>query len=353
MPALQKIPGIAKGWLELLDGAGIRDAAHLAQQDPNTLLSGLQRANQALGISTHLPDIATVEKWISEARAISPTPPPGAPGQQSPPKNYEANDEVAAMLERSPFAISLPGKVMMGRRLGVSDVPAGLLLNRYLGNLDVRIDEISPTKLEVPNHRGGSRITPSVNKKPVPSQFDISSVKTAIPSGGARGTRVPKSKEGHENDRVALIRAPLEKTNRGKDPNSRRYIRGVLHTHPWSLRIGAVFSMLLILVLPLAIISALLLFISRQDPEIFSWVPEWLLAFPISLPVIGLGYLIFGISGKCRICTQKLFVHKAALKHVKAHRLPGCGYVFPLCVHLLLFSWFRCSSCGTPVRLKK
>jgi hypothetical protein len=27
--------------------------------------------------------------------------------------------------------------------------------------------------------------------------------------------------------------------------------------------------------------------------------------------------------------------------------------VVPLCLHLLLFSWFRCSSCGTPVRLKK
>ena len=100
-------------------------------------------------------------------------------------------------------------------------------------------------------------------------------------------------------------------------------------------------------------VSALLLMLSRELPESFGWVPEWLLAFPIALPLVGLGYLIWGVSGKCRICTQKLFVHKGALKHVKAHRLPGMGFVVPLCIHLLLFSWFRCSSCGTPVRLKK
>ena len=40
-------------------------------------------------------------------------------------------------------------------------------------------------------------------------------------------------------------------------------------------------------------------------------------------------------------------------KHIKAHRFPGMGYVVPLCFHMLTFGWFRCSSCGTPVRLKK
>ena len=350
MPALHKIPGIAKGWLELLDGAGIRDAAHLAQQDPNKLISELERANLVLGISTYPPDIATVEGWVAATRELLSTLPAEAREQPNPAANYEANEEVAAMLERSPFAIPLPGKVMMEKRLGVSDIPAGLLLNRYSGNLDVRIGDPSTTKLEVPTRRGAARIEQGSAPKSERAQFDSSSVKVLVPD--AR-TRVPKSKEGHDHERIALIRAPREKTNRGKDPNSRRYIRGVLHTHPWILRIGAVFSLLLFLNLPLAIVSAFLLLVSRENPEIFWWVQKWILAFPIALPVIGLGYLIFGVSGKCRICTQKLFVHKGALKHVKSHRLPGFGYVVPLCLHLLLFSWFRCSSCGTPVRLKK
>jgi hypothetical protein len=183
-------------------------------------------------------------------------------------------------------------------------------------------------------------------------QFDASKLKS-IAANGPAAPRLPRSKQGHEEDRVALIRAPREKTNRGKNPNSRRYVRGVLHTHPWSIRIGAIFSLLLLVNLPLAIISAFLLLLSRENSEGFAWVPEWILAFPVVLPVTGLFYLVWGMSGKCRICSQKLFVHKGALKHVKAHRLPGMGYVVPLCLHLLLFSWFRCSSCGTPVRLKK
>ncbi len=350
MPALHEIPRIEKGWLDLLDGAGIRDAAHLAQQDPGELVDGLQRANQVLGISTHPPQRALVEEWIADARELLSTLPAEAGSQYKLPANYEANHEVASMLARSPFAIPLPGKALKGRRLGVADVPAGLLLNRYSGNLDVRIEEPSNMKAEVPTRRGATRMEKSGAARMERTHFDASSVKVAVPD---THTRVPESKKGHDHDRVALIRAPREKTNRGKDPSSRRYIRGVLHTHPWTLRIGAVFSLLLLLDLPLAIVSAFLLLFSRENPEFFSWVPKWILAFPIALPVIGLGYLIFGVSGKCRICTQKLFVHKGALKHVKSHRLPGLGYVVPLCLHLLLFSWFRCSSCGTPVRLKK
>jgi hypothetical protein len=29
------------------------------------------------------------------------------------------------------------------------------------------------------------------------------------------------------------------------------------------------------------------------------------------------------------------------------------GYIFPLCVHIILFRWFRCTHCGTPIRLKE
>lgn len=164
---------------------------------------------------------------------------------------------------------------------------------------------------------------------------------------------MPASKNGHEEDRVALIRAPRAETNLGKDPGSRTYIRGVLHSHPWILRLGAVFSLLLLVNLPLAVASAFLLLASQERPDFFSWVPEWMLAFPIALPVTGIGYMIWGLTGKCRICNQKLFARRGALKHDKAHRIPGMGFVVPLCLHLLAFSWFRCSSCGTPVRLKK
>lgn len=168
-----------------------------------------------------------------------------------------------------------------------------------------------------------------------------------------KGRRLHASKSGHEEDRIALIRAPRAETNHGKDPESRAYIRGVLHTHPWHLRFGSVFSLFLAINLPAAVISAFLLLLSGEHPEAFGWVPGWLLVFPIALPLTGFGYLLWGMAGKCLVCKQRLFVHKGARKHVNAHRIKCLGFIIPLCLHMLAFHWFRCSSCGTPVRLRK
>jgi hypothetical protein len=258
--------------------------------------------------------------------------------------------ETAAMLGRSPFAIPLPGNIIMENGLAVSDVPAGIPLNSDSGNLATRVEGAANPKTEVPARRASGNIG-IVSTQVERRQYDASMAKTPSPARG--GKRVPKTNTKEEKGRVALIRAPREGTNRGKNPESRRFVRGVLYPHPWGLRIGAFFTLLLFIHLPLAIISAFLLLASREAPGVFSWVPEWILAITIALPLTGLGYLIWGFSGKCRICTQKLFIHRSARKHIKAHRFPGMGFVIPLSFHMLTFGWFRCSSCGTPVRLKK
>jgi hypothetical protein len=176
-------------------------------------------------------------------------------------------------------------------------------------------------------------------------------------SRAATGTRTLASKSAAnaagQNDRVALIRAPRVETNKGKDPNSRRYIRGVLHSHPFSLAVGAMVTLLLGVLLPVAIVSAGLLLLSREVPLHFSWVPQWFLAFPLALPLVGVSYLIWGLNGSCRICGQRQFVPRMCLKNSKAHHIPGLGYIVPVALHMLFFRWFRCTYCGTPVRLKK
>lgn len=368
MAELKDITGIGKASLELLDAAGIRNSTHLSEHQPDELHAELLKANDVLSLVKRPPGVKTVRKWIIAAEAIetaenpvpeseakeAPDKPVDKPAEKpiasnetpqpiAPPVDYESRPEVAEMLANAPCAIPLPGKIMMERKLRVGDIPAGLLLNRYSGDLDVRIENLQ------------------VEKKAVSPRNTSQSLETGMEDGAVKpmqakekGKRIAKSrKKDHEMDRVALIRTPLEKTNRGKNPESRRYIRGVLHTHPISLRVGALSTLLLFLALPLAVIATFLLLGSREMPDSLPWVPQWILVFPIALPVVGIIYFIWGFQGKCRICTQKLFVHKAALKHIKAHRAPGLGYVFPLCIHLLAFSWFRCSSCGTPVRLKK
>ena len=351
MLKLNEIPGIDSSDAELLDMAGIRDARHLAEQDPEKLLEKLERANEILHFPDGVPAGTTVEKWIRNAETAVGR----MRGEFKTPSletavNFEGNEQVAEMLATAPCAIPLPGKYLMEKKIRVSDIPAGLLLNRYSGDLDVRIGNPELPQGDVPQRR---QMSPAqLGQKPQSKNFDPSNLKS-IERNAAPAQRVAKSKKDHEEDRVALIRAPRESTNRGKNPNSRRYIRGVLHPHPWNLRIGSLFTLVLLPMLPTAIISGFLLLLLSISPESFPWVPKWLIAFPIALPVIGIGYLIWGFTGKCRVCSQRLFAHKRALKHAKAHRLFCLGYVVPLSIHLLLFSWFRCSSCGTPVRLKK
>jgi NADH:ubiquinone oxidoreductase subunit 3 (subunit A) len=358
MTDLREIPGIGSTSLELLEVAGIRDAELLARQDADFLLSEIIKANESLEIVSMPPDKSMVEEWIAGAvDLVGETPEESFPDRKTSekdPVNYEEYDEVTELLTSSPFAIPLPEKMMMERQLKISDVPEGFLLSRYSGSLDFRVEDARPErpKANVPSRRDASP-TERVLTREHPRNFDASQLKAIIPEPGAKRARTIKSKDTDAHDRVGLIRTPREKTNRGKNPASRRYIRGVLHTHPWRLRLAAVFTLLIMLTIPLAIASAILLLLSGEQTQNFGWVPEWVLAFPIAVPVIGFLYLILSMSAKCRICTQKLFVRSVARKHARAHRIPGLGHIVPLALHLLLFSWFRCSACGTPVRLKK
>lgn len=351
MLKLNEIPGIDSSDADLLDMAGIRDAKHLAEQDSDKLLEKLSLANDVLQFPSGLPDAKKVDGWIRSAgEAHNKNKSEFKSASLDTAVNYEGNEQVAEMLANAPCAIPLPGKYLAEKKIRVSDIPAGLLLNRYSGDLDVRIGNPELPQGDFPKR---TQAAPAqIRHKGQSRNFDPSNLK-AIDPNVAPVQRVPKSKVGHEEDRVALIRAPRESTNRGKNPSSRNYIRGVLHTHPWHLRIGAFFTLIILPLLPLAFVSSFLLLLSSISPESFPWTPKWIIAFPIALPVIGLGYLFWGFPGKCRVCNQRLFVRKGAIKHSKAHRLFCMGHIVPLSIHLLLFNWFRCSSCGTPVRLRK
>ncbi len=350
MTNLSSIPGIGKSSLELLEAAGFVDAESLAKAGVDELAKELERANRILQIAKRAPARGNVEKWIASARDLT-----GVKGdamaKSSMPVNHEESQEVLEMLDCSPFAIPLPARFLMEQKLAVADIPAAILLNRYSGDLEVRVDE----KPVVPK---STRPTPSSNNVKIADtsatriEIDASKFKpTEALAGNGPRTLTARTSAGH--DRVALIRAPRVETNLGKDPQSRSYIRGVLHSHPVALGLGAFFTLLLGLMMPVGIISAGLLLLSVEVPARFAWVPGWILVFPLSLPVFGFAYLIWSVTGTCRICGQRLFVPRACLKNGKAHHIRGLGHIIPVSLHMLLFRWFRCTYCGTPVRLKK
>ncbi len=351
MTDLSSIPGLGKSSQELLDAAGFDDLESLAGASAEELTRELARANDVLKIAKRPPARANVEKWIRAAREALGEP-ESVEETPAEPVNHERNPEVAAMLAGAPFAIPLPARHLVEKRLAVSEIPPAVLLNEYVGDLDVRVTDRAAS--------GRRQSSPAVGyvqlgeATPQRLEIDTARMKSTDEFLAASTPRRPAPAPAEKrDDRVTLLRAPREETNRGKDPNSRRYIRGVLHTHPHSLSFGAVITLLLMVVLPVAIASGVLLLLSDLMPETFDWVPKWLLAFPIALPILGIAYLIWGVSGRCRICGQRLFVPRACRKNVKAHHVPGLGYILPVSVHMLLFRWFRCTFCGTPVRLKK
>ncbi|MCF7732086.1 MAG: DUF4332 domain-containing protein [Akkermansiaceae bacterium] len=384
MTDLKSISGIGKTSLELLEAAGILDARTLANAGLEELAAELERANRILRIAKRPPRKAEIEKWILTARedlgfepltappATSDTPPYAAkdplPGTM--PVNYEATESVREMLAAAPLAIPLPARQLIDAGVAVSEIPSAILLNRYAGDLEIRvIDRKGPRgiprapKLTKSRAASGTYVQlsdPTPSRRQIdptrlrsitnlePAQTRVPAARTApIASGGEAITTSP------ETDRVALLRAPLAATNRGRNPQSRRYIRGVLHSHPGSMMFGALVTLVMMVLTVPALVAAALLLLSDLYPQVFHWVSPRLLMLPCALPVVGVLYLIYAVKGKCRICNQRLFFRRSCRKNSKAHRIPGLGYIVSVSIHMLLFRWFRCTYCGTPVRLKK
>ncbi len=351
MTNLSNIPELSETSRELLEAAGFPDAESLAKAGVDGLAKELVRANRILQVAESAPDRGSVEAWIASARSVTGLEASCAV-EVAMPVNYEILPRVAAMLDSAPFAIPLPARLLVDREVAVSDIPPAIFLNRCSGDLEVRVEE----RIPAPKH--GRAMVPSNNLRIADNsatrkEIDTSRIKKTFETMGVPTARSFAPIAVNGDDRIALIRAPRVETNRGRDPQSRRYIRGVLHSHPVSIGFGALATLVMSVILPLGIISALLLLLSVEMPERFDWVPKWVLAFPLSLPVFGIAYLIWGLQGKCRICTQKMFVPKICLKNSKAHHICGLGHVIPVSIHILLFKWFRCPYCGTPVRLKK
>ncbi len=350
MTDLRNIPGIGKAALELLEAAGFSDLESLAKAGVDELANELERANSILQISKRPPMRGNVQKWIVSAQNLTGFS-SDEPRQVEMPVNYESVPNVASMLAVAPFAIPLPAKSLIAQGLAVGDIPPAILLNRYSGDLEVKVEErfpgLKPGRSVVPTHN-----VKIAEIKGTRREMDVSRIKP-MEVLAAGEVRPASAHSTGDNDRVALIRGPRMETNQGRNPASRLFLRGVMHSHPISMAVGAVVTLFVAVLLPLGIISAALLLLSQEVPIHFGWVPKWLLVFPLGLPLFGVLYLIWGLSGSCRICGQKIFIPRMCLKNSKAHRIAGLGHIVPVCMHMLLFKWFRCTYCGTPVRLKK
>lgn len=370
---------ISAGMANLLQAAGIRDVQQLARLTPDDLLDLLHEANVKATEPVTLPTRIKAQLWIECAREQLAATPRSSRDQTATtaasPRtkrwvNWEENPELAAFIGSAPVALPLPGRLLMDKGLSVSEIPAAALLNNapidQVMRLTSRHAERSPSRVN-----SGSAVQSisfqssrqDVAREKVRSTQEFLKNAPVIPAskGELKGKKASaeenedgQAPESHfDDERVRLLRAPREETNRGRDPRSRWYIRGVLHPSPAQVWLGGLFVMICQLLIPIGLISAILLLLLDQHPQSYSWVPRWLLIFPTSLPIFGMLYLLTGFHARCRICGQKCYVPRNCLKNKKAHHLPFLGYIFSVALHAVLFRWFRCTYCGTPVRLKE
>jgi hypothetical protein len=351
MSELLAIPGLEPSSFELLEAVGYRDFSDLVHSDEALLSAELERANRMLQIAPEAPSAQAVAVWIAYAREVTGEHPKKQVLRRRA-VDHDGSPTADVAWSACPLAIPLPGDVLREGGLSPHDIPEGSLFRLPPGDMDIHSETRIPVNKSgaKDSHAGFLRVSDRLPH----SKFDIDMSRLKSVADISRYQhRVPAARSSDEEDRVTLIRSPRKTTNEGVDPRSRRYIRGVLHSHPLSIYLGAALTVLLLGMIPAAVLSALLLLLSSEQPEQFFWVPPWLLWFPIALPLLAIAWAIVASSGQCRICGQKLFIRRAHRKHVKAHYLPSLGYVLPLCLHILLFRWFRCTHCGTPVRLKE
>lgn len=321
----------------------------------------IAKASEKKSIAAAAPD-ATPADASPEAPDLAP------PDSEAPAVtkyyNYEADPDVQEMLSKSPPALPIPEGKLINNQMPPDELPYAHLLNAAPGDLDVRVtaheSKINKASSNAPRSRNSGLVKVAEPRRDNKRNLDISRVRSldharAQPIPTPQSARpVPNTPQAAaQEERLRLLRTARESTNRGKDPNSRRFIRGVLHDRPYLVACGSIVFLLFQLSVLATLISLPLYVLADRFPHTFPKIPLGVLAFPGILIFFGIAYLIMAAKVKCRVCGQKVLWPRHCHKHVKAHHIRGLGYISALAFHVLTFRWFNCTFCGTAVRIKE
>ncbi|MBT8043731.1 MAG: hypothetical protein KJO79_02170 [Verrucomicrobiae bacterium] len=376
MSQLEDINTLPTEAVELLEAVGYLNSHDLQQADAEELSAELTKANDVFSIMLDTPSAEVVEEWKNIVAAHNPSHPPketskqdavsvDGEGEESDPVapedgevneqdeeedeendahaidldpalvNFEEDPEVQEMLQISPEAVQLDPSLIRRHKLAVADIPEGILLTQCQGEVEINV--MTTARLAKAQRR------------------ESELKRTGLMVSRIRDFDAANSGEHHvkplEKGKPREAVAASDDLNVGVNPDSRRFVRGVLHPDPMSVRISAFFSVLveLMLVGNLIGIPWLLIHEHLSGNSMFWWV----IGLSSGLLLSALCYAFWGISARCRVCGQRQFAPKKCLKNKKAHHIPVIGYIFPTALHAMFFKWFYCTYCGTAVRLKK
>jgi hypothetical protein len=365
MPQLQSISTFPAEAVDLLEAVGYISAKELCQAHDRELLNELVKANKVLGIMSEMPTAEVLKSWKALAAAevadfdlapadesVVESPQTSDSSQsfesvdgqieqqgESPAAtsvNFEQDPEVLLMLATSPEAELIPLDLIKKNHIAVGDIAEGILLSECHGDVEMKV-LTAQDKIRQERHADKVRRSGLMTSR-------IRSFTEA-----ENGDHHVKPLDRGQAPGVVSISEGL---NAGVSPNSRRFVRGVLHPSPWRVRVAAFFAVLAQCFLALTFIAvpSLMIYDYWNDAPEVLW---WIVGILVGLVVSGICYLIWGIRAQCRVCGQRQFAPKMCLKNRKAHHIPVIGYIFPTALHAMFYKWFYCTYCGTAVRLKK
>lgn len=329
MNTLGEIDGIGDKAIRLFAAVDIVSLDDLARQRTADLYKLLFEANREANIFAHLPPIHTVEEWVAAARILR-----GVKGGAKGGAHAGRNGAVSG--------VALAADEMTG-------VPPAEWMRLYEGALEARV----VTKPEKP--RGATAEDPS--KKPavqstaakLAKHGEIHATEGLLPSPGKEGPvlRLPKKEIGLAPAGTLESRFAGDQPAGPAEPLPARARRGLLHPQRATIYAGAFVAVVTrLLFFAVLIGTPLAAFVFKESLLYFGIVPALLLVFAIL-------YAVYASRVRCRVCGAHLLVSRKCLKHENAHHVPGFGYVGSLSLHALLFAWFRCQYCGTPMRLRE
>ena len=373
MPKLQDIIELPRDAAELLEAVGYLDAADLRDADVEALVDELVKANEKLNIMLQNPTRETVEEWRhcldgiadevieeddeeGEAENEDDVDEPtstvdildsmeeGELGDGSDAHamdldpsivNFEEDPEVQEILSISPKALVLDPSLIRRHKLAVGDIPEGILLTQCEGEVEINVMTTARMAKAQQREAEGKRTVLMVSRM------------RSFEDAESGEHHIKPLVKGAPKDVVSMSKG----LNDGLRPESRRFVRGVLHPDPISVRVSAFFAVLVQLFLAANFIGIPWLLIHEYlNGDSMLW---WVVGLASGLVLSALCYLFWGLSARCRVCGQRQFSPKKCLKNKKAHHIPIIGYILPTALHALFYKWFYCAYCGTAVRLKK
>ncbi len=329
---LTEIDGMTEGSIELLSAGGVEDLVSLAQSDSESLFEEMEQAKAHLQLEETVPARELINSWIEIAQEIT--------GKTSVLSVVRLEEEADVLATSILEALPVKKDYILKHEIAVGDVP---LMEEF-----VQESEMKELVLE-------AELKSLVEERPVDLEKGALAVREIASRALKKRTDEEQADFEKKKDRVVI--APLKSTgsldirkavsreaNLGKKLYSRRYIRGVLHPQVARVRLAAFVTLMTLILIPASFVAAGLVLLE------FS---KWLLLIPGAFLIFGLLYFMIAKSLKCRICGQPLYSPKSCLRHDKSHRIPLIGYILPTCLHALFFHWFRCTYCGTSIRLKE